>query len=187
MVLVAASASDTFEPTQLQVYTTFVHPATSLHYIYAPSYKFRAYPPGTHWYHSHTGMQMADGSFGPLIVRQPANHDPNDVLYDLDLPEHVLMLYDWQPELSMASYMKLMHVFDGAAPRSILVNGRGRKYNVTNEYGLVETNLTHAQTPLEVLHVQRGRKYRLRVIGVSPVCPLQVMMMMMMMMMMMII
>ena len=142
--------------------------------MYSCSYKFRAYPAGTHWYHSHTGLQLADGSFGSFIVRQPANYDPNDRLYDHDLPEHVIMVYDWQPELSMSSFVKLMHVYDIHLPRSVLVNGRGRKYNVTDVYGLVETNLTHAQTPLEVLHVQKGQRYRLRFIGVSPDCPLQV-------------
>ncbi|KAK7098255.1 uncharacterized protein [Littorina saxatilis] len=137
-------------------------------------YKFRAYPAGTHWYHAHTGMQMADGVFGAFIVRQPTGYDPNDALYDHDLSPHTVMLYDWLPELSMPRYLTLMHVYDGSLPHSIMVNGRGRKYNVTNAYNLVETNLTHAQTPLEVLHVQQNQRYRLRVIGASPNCPLQV-------------
>lgn len=40
--------------------------------------------------------------------------------------------------------------------------------------GIIKTNLTHAQTPLEVVHVQKGSRYRLRFIGASSVCPLQV-------------
>lgn len=31
-------------------------------------YKFKAEPAGTLWYHSHVGMQFADGLRGPLIV-----------------------------------------------------------------------------------------------------------------------
>ncbi|PVD33733.1 hypothetical protein C0Q70_04993 [Pomacea canaliculata] len=104
-----------------------------------------ASPAGTHWYHAHTGMQTADGLFGPLIVHQPAGADPSDNLYDQDLPEHVFTVYDWSSELSMATYMSI-----------------------------IKTNLTHAQTPLEVVHVQKGSRYRLRFIGASSVCPLQV-------------
>ncbi|XP_025085370.1 laccase-2-like [Pomacea canaliculata] len=138
-------------------------------------YHFMASPAGTHWYHAHTGMQTADGLFGPLIVHQPAGADPSDNLYDQDLPEHVFTVYDWSSELSMATYMSVMHdVFDVTLPRSILVNGRGQGYNVTDKYGIIKTNLTHAQTPLEVVHVQKGSRYRLRFIGASSVCPLQV-------------
>lgn len=32
-------------------------------------YKFQAEPAGTLWYHSHVGMQFADGLRGPLIVK----------------------------------------------------------------------------------------------------------------------
>ena len=119
-------------------------------------------------------MQLADGSFGPFIVRQPAGHDPNDGLYDHDLPRHVLTVYDWLPELSMPRFLTLMHLFDVSLPRSVMVNGRGRAYNVTDDYGLVSTELTSAQTPLEVVEVQRGQRYRLRVIGAAQDCPLQV-------------
>lgn len=98
-----------------------------------------ASPAGTHWYHAHTGMQTADGLFGLLIVHQPAGADPSDNLYDQDLPEHVFTVYDWSSELSMATYMSVMHdVFDVTLPRSILVNGRGQGYNVTDKYGMIQ-------------------------------------------------
>ena len=32
-------------------------------------YKFKAEPPGTFWYHAHTGVQYANGLRGPLIVQ----------------------------------------------------------------------------------------------------------------------
>ena len=35
------------------------------------TYEFTATPAGTHWYHSHTGVQYSDGFFGPLIVDEP--------------------------------------------------------------------------------------------------------------------
>ena len=41
-----------------------IAPSSSFRYI------FRAFPPGTHWYHSHSGAQRTDGLFGALIVRE---------------------------------------------------------------------------------------------------------------------
>jgi FtsP/CotA-like multicopper oxidase with cupredoxin domain len=56
------------------------------------TYRFRAEPAGTFWYHSHTGEQYGDGLRGPLIVDDPK--DPHKGLYDFDLDDHVLMLAD---------------------------------------------------------------------------------------------
>lgn len=57
------------------------------------SYRFKAEPAGTFWYHSHTGEQYGDGLRGPLIV-DDADNDPHRSLYDEDRDEHVLMLAD---------------------------------------------------------------------------------------------
>lgn len=54
------------------------------------SYKFTAYPSGTHWYHSHTGLQYSDGLFGPLIIEE--NEDPYKADYDYD---RIIMINDW--------------------------------------------------------------------------------------------
>lgn len=32
-------------------------------------YEYTADPPGTFWYHSHSGVQIADGVMGSLIVQ----------------------------------------------------------------------------------------------------------------------
>jgi FtsP/CotA-like multicopper oxidase with cupredoxin domain len=60
------------------------------------SYRFKAEPAGTFWYHSHTGGQFADGLRGPLVVDdgEGGRDDPNASLYDEDLDEHVLVLAD---------------------------------------------------------------------------------------------
>lgn len=39
------------------------------------TYKFRASPKGTYWYHSHAGAQRAKGLYGALIIRE-RNHPP---------------------------------------------------------------------------------------------------------------
>ena len=51
-------------------------------------YEFKATPAGTHWYHSHTGVQYGDGLFGPLIV------DEETAPFEYDR-EEVLLLNDW--------------------------------------------------------------------------------------------
>ena len=61
-------------------------------------------------------MQLADGVFGAFIVRQPLGQDPNDNLYDHDLSEHVIFVYDWAPQLMMPRFLDLMYLFDWRLP-----------------------------------------------------------------------
>ncbi len=52
------------------------------------TYEFKATPAGTHWYHSHAGVQYSDGLFGPLIVDEatpPAKYDR----------EEIVLINDW--------------------------------------------------------------------------------------------
>ncbi|MBX3413987.1 MAG: multicopper oxidase family protein [Pirellulales bacterium] len=52
------------------------------------TYEFTATPAGTHWYHSHVGVQYGDGLYGPLIVDEetpPAKYDR----------EEILLINDW--------------------------------------------------------------------------------------------
>lgn len=47
------------------------------------TYEFTATPAGTHWYHSHVGVQYGDGLYGPLIVDEetpPAKYDREEIL-----------------------------------------------------------------------------------------------------------
>ena len=37
------------------------------------TYEFRAWPPGTHWYHSHAALQVGDGLRGMFIVEDPTD------------------------------------------------------------------------------------------------------------------
>ena len=54
-------------------------------------YEFPLTHSGTFWYHSHSGMQEAEGLFGPIVI-DPAGTDP--IACDR---EHVLVLSDWSP------------------------------------------------------------------------------------------
>jgi CopA family copper-resistance protein len=52
-------------------------------------YEFPIKQSGTYWYHSHSGLQEAEGHYGPIVI-DPADKDP--VTYDR---EHVIVLSDF--------------------------------------------------------------------------------------------
>lgn len=91
-------------------------------------YTFAAVNPGTHFWHSHTGMQRGDGCFGPMIIRQPRELDPHGDAYDFDLPEHKLLIQDWTHQPGVSVYASHYHSVGDNKPPNILVNGRGRYY-----------------------------------------------------------
>lgn len=88
--------------------------------------RFRADDPGTHLYHSHSGLFRGDGLFGSIVVRQPKSRDLQHDLYDLDLPEHVLVMTDWSHRPVVDLYAVFFHSrkFESQSPDSILINGR---------------------------------------------------------------
>ena len=49
-----------------QVTEPSIEPGTSFDYI------FKAQPRGTHWYHSHVGLQRVNGMYAAMVVRGPA-------------------------------------------------------------------------------------------------------------------
>lgn len=64
------------------------------------TYDFVATPAGTHWYHSHAGVQYSDGLFGPLIVEEAkpiARYDR----------EEILLINDWEHEAAERIWQKL--------------------------------------------------------------------------------
>ncbi|EDV98942.1 GH13325 [Drosophila grimshawi] len=92
-------------------------------------YSFPADNSGTHFWHSHTGMQRGDGVFGPLIIRRPKSTEPHGGLYDFDLGEHVLVVQDWIHEPGASIFAYHHHSRGDNKPHNILINGRGRYYN----------------------------------------------------------
>lgn len=64
------------------------------------TYQFEADPVGTFWYHAHSGVQIADGVFGALIVQ----HEPEieqqvyGTTFDVEEPDEIMMLCDWEHE-----------------------------------------------------------------------------------------
>ncbi|XP_037958323.1 uncharacterized protein LOC119687869 [Teleopsis dalmanni] len=91
-------------------------------------YTFKADNSGTHFWHSHTGMQRGDGVFGSLIIRRPRITDPHAHLYDFDLSEHVMIVQDWVHVPGVVMFADHHHSRGDNKPRNLLVNGRGRYY-----------------------------------------------------------
>ncbi|PCH61997.1 MAG: hypothetical protein COC19_03550, partial [SAR86 cluster bacterium] len=126
-------------------------------------YEFKAEPAGTHWYHSHTGVQYSDGLYGPLVVEaQSDNYE-----YDRD---QVLMIGDWFVEPSAIVYEKIQNgtyraaepVGDGTPKpdygdvpfESFLFNGKGVLPNDLNG-------------DMNVFKVKKGETIRFRIINSS--------------------
>lgn len=92
-------------------------------------YSFYAREAGTNFYHSHSGLQKANGMFGSLVIRAPEHHDQNAHLYNYDLPEHTIVVTNWLHDYAetylpgLSSSLKLYE--------SLTFDGRGRYLNVS--------------------------------------------------------
>ncbi|KAF2361462.1 Multicopper oxidase type 1 [Trinorchestia longiramus] len=128
-------------------------------------YHFLADKPGTHYWHSHSGFQRADGMFGSLVVR--TSEDPIAHLYDIDDPSHVLVLTDWLEDLAIKKFVYHHHSVHDNKPYNILVNGRG----------YIDTALAYEgrHPPLSVITVKQGYRHRIRSVSNSiQNCPIEV-------------
>ncbi|CAF4624638.1 unnamed protein product, partial [Rotaria sp. Silwood2] len=88
------------------------------------TYKFRAYPAGTAWYHGHHLDQYADRLIGVLIIRRQV--EPNQEQYDT---ERILMVSDWYNDLAqtkLLSWYLSKYNTKGIEPipDAIVVNGK---------------------------------------------------------------
>ncbi|KAF8448747.1 laccase [Boletus edulis BED1] len=110
-------------------------------------YYFNAFDQtGTYWYHAHLSTQYCDGLRGPLVIYDP--DDPHKHLYDVDDANTVITLSDWFHEPSS----KLTK--GPFSPDATLINGLGR-------YG------GGPMSPLAVVNVEQGKRYRFRIVGAS--------------------
>jgi len=153
-------------------------------------YHYKATPPGTHWYHAHSGAQRTDGLVGALIVKESTP----DSRYTIDLPDqHTLILADWFLEASIDVYQQVQSrvrfwkelktessstqyiVFSstfgpdgtliGFAPFwSATINGKGRHYNENGEANFAEVSY---------FNVIPNQRYRFRLIGTQSIYALR--------------
>ncbi|KAI3614454.1 laccase [Moniliophthora roreri] len=99
---------------------------------------------GTFWYHSHLSTQYCDGLRGAMVVYDL--FDPHRLLYDVDDESTVITLADW--------YHAKAKTLTFPTPDSTLINGLGRWSQGSN-------------TPLSVITVKFGRRYRMRVANIA--------------------
>jgi len=107
---------------------------------------------GTFWYHSQLSVQYVDGLRGPLIIYDP--DDPLQHLYDVDDLSTVIQIGDWwqNPTLGLLTGYEATGIVP--VSDSGTVNGAAR-FNGGPE------------VPWAVTHVQKGKRYRLRLINES--------------------
>ncbi|XP_067009264.2 uncharacterized protein [Anabrus simplex] len=89
-------------------------------------YAFNASTPGTHFWHSHDGLQKLDGIVGSFVVRQPRIVDPVSQLYDRDVTSHVLVITDWWHQDSNDRFPGHRRRDPGQNPDAYLINGLGQ-------------------------------------------------------------
>lgn len=104
---------------------------------------------GTFWYHSHLSTQYCDGLRGAFILDDP--DDPHRSLYDVDDESTIITLADWIHTSSIAALPPLQIP---PAQVATLINGKGRYQN-------------GPAIPLSVITVQRGKRYRFRLIAMT--------------------
>ncbi|XP_053957339.1 uncharacterized protein LOC128862702 [Anastrepha ludens] len=129
-------------------------------------YRFRADNTGTHFWHSHTGMQRGDGVFGALIIRQPRASDPHGQLYDFDLSEHKMILQDWVHEAGASIFVGHHHSRADNKPVNLLVNGRGRFY-----YGIWKEIKEAARTDLAAEQSMKDVRSKLKTTALPTTTP----------------
>ena len=163
-----------------------ISPGASFRYI------FKAYPPGSFWYHSHSGAQRTDGMYGALVVREGSNTTQQDLGIEFeDLPDkHTLSLLDWQRQESIDLFSKV-HSKIRYFPTSdelmdIVPTNQDMIYTPTRmadgagigiiKYwsGLINGRGKHADIPfnksmLTVFEVDEGKSYRFRLLGAQSV------------------
>ncbi|KAI6165261.1 laccase [Pisolithus thermaeus] len=103
---------------------------------------------GTYWYHSHYSTQYCDGLRGPLVIYDP--NDPLGDMYDVDDETTVITLADWYHITSPV----LGEIATQVVPNSTVINGLGRYSGGPS-------------SPLAVINVEQGKRYRFRIIGLS--------------------
>ncbi|XP_034935568.1 laccase-5-like [Chelonus insularis] len=119
-------------------------------------YQFQVKQSGTYFWHSHLAMHRLDGQYGPMIIREPVEDDPNSIFYDEDDPAHVILISDCLHQLSTDRYPGLRQRLPGQTAENILINGRGT-------FTFPNGSTTNIQ--LETFHVKPGTRYRFRLIN----------------------
>merc|ERR1711871_105917 len=119
------------------------------------TYTFRAWPAGTHYWHSHMdGMQSAKGMRGPFVVKNP---EDSHYMPEYDEEKVIVLADEWRdPEVCLK--------LEGAmAGNDVCSDIDYASFNGQVAWGdMQKPDLKHYPYPL--LEVEKGKCYRLRII-----------------------
>ena len=119
-------------------------------------YNFPTVPAGTHWMHSHQGLQEAQLLAAPLIVRDPADHAGDE-------QEVVIMLSDYSFTPPPEIYAKLRQ---GQKDMATMKAAASKPDANDVNYDAYLANDRTLRDP-EVVKVEKGGRVRLRIINGS--------------------
>ncbi|KAI0234761.1 Dihydrogeodin oxidase [Lamellibrachia satsuma] len=127
------------------------------------TYRFKAFPYGTHWFHDHFSITRLDGLFGMLIIHRELPK----------LPEFLVTVQDWYHvpagDADRLSPNRMAHVGTGDTytsdeDRDMAVDNSEvtmRRYDASLINGKGRWN--DQQVPLTIFNVKVGQTYRFRV------------------------
>ena len=72
------------------------------------------------------GLQKLDGIQGKLVIRTPQSTDRVGNTYNMDIPEHTLMILDWMNTTAEERFPGLRQRLPGQLPITFLLDDRGR-------------------------------------------------------------
>ncbi|XP_014215268.1 laccase-3-like [Copidosoma floridanum] len=129
-------------------------------------YTFRALVSGTYFWHSHIGVQRADGLYGPLIIHPLPRNNRHRYVYECD--DHHMIINDWMQMDGEAGTIKQYYDEIGVDPTTILVNGLGR----FKHFGVKDDKPLYI--PSTAFEVKPSLRYRIRLInGGGEDCPIE--------------
>lgn len=130
-------------------------------------YDFLANNEGTHYWHSHDGLQKLDGIQGNLVIRTPKSTDLNGNTYDMDAPDHTLMILDWLNTTAEERFPGLRQRLPGQLPIAFLLDDRRRTQLAPGQQNV-------APVQYKEVWVDKGKRVRLRLVaGLCTVCGVQ--------------
>ena len=104
-------------------------------------------------------------------MRQRRKYDLNFNKYDIDSPDHVIILNDWYDQPTMTKFTMFTHQAKSKNNiNAFLINGKGSARMFSRNNG---TEMS--RTPKSVFKVQSGKKYRFRIISAAfTACAIQI-------------
>jgi len=136
------------------------------------TYEFTVRQSGSYFWHSHQGVQSADGMHGPLIIHSRDEGEKHRPQYKTD---RVVLLADHYHDLSSAllwQYLKPDEENAEPVPVGGLINGRSRRDCEDFPDRRCDNSTANVGTPR--LSLARNESHRLRLINVGALAEFQV-------------